>query len=410
MADTENKNLQNSSSTPQINDIKNQTFTSQNNSEYSTTNERQSNQDFTKIFSENINVESEIPQNAQEHTNNQEQSPQHTEPNSTLINEKIDTPENKISEIQGQPNTWVQTTQTSTENNQEKAQKEKLIQLIKVHEIKAQKKWLTKWILYGIALTIWIFALSIIFAKEQILNLLNNQNKNTLPLNASIVELSNENVQDDNEIETDLLTWDILLTGDVQDSTENDILSEDQDDTETNGTIENNNTTQENETIEDTNEDTTALENITLKNEDNTSENNDEEINENKDNNTENTDNNDENNTELTGNIQWTEELEQTNNEEEITTNNDEESTTEESNPATGNNYTITHVSSTGEANWVLPTICGEDIFCNNLHETFTPCIEFKQNEKLNDNANRIWNNWTCRFKDFSELVYITFN
>ena len=245
MADTENKNLENSSSTPQINETKNQTITTQNNSEYSATNEKQSNQDFTKIFSENINVEPEIPQNTQEYTNNQEQSPQHTEPGSTLINEKIDTPENKISEIQGQPNTWVQTTQTSTENNQEKAQKEKLIQLIKVHEIKAQKKWLTKWILYGIALTIWIFALSIIFAKEQVLNLLNNQNKNTLPLNANIVELSNENVQDDNEIETDLLTWDILLTGDVQDSTENDILSEDQDDTETNGTIENNNTTQE---------------------------------------------------------------------------------------------------------------------------------------------------------------------
>jgi hypothetical protein len=112
----------------------------------------------------------------------------------------------------------------------------------------------------------------------------------------------------------------------------------------------------------------------------------------------------------LTGDIQWTEQLEQANNEEETSTNNDEESIIEESNPTTGNNYIITRVSSTGEANWVLPAFCGDDIFCNNLHQTFTPCVEFKRNEKLNDNANRIWNNWICRFKDFSELVYVTFN
>jgi hypothetical protein len=49
------------------------------------------------------------------------------------------------------------------------------------------------------------------------------------------------------------------------------------------------------------------------------------------------------------------------------------------------------------------------DLKCYDDKE-FSPCFTFRLSENLDENANRIWNNWSCRYKDSSELVYVEFN
>ena len=169
-------------------------------------------------------------------------------------------------------------------------QKEKLAQLIKVHESKAQKTWFTKWILSGVVLTIAIMAASFIFAKDQILNLLDPENKENIPLPASIVDLNYNSEIDEEAIDEEALD-------------------------------------EENES-----------------------------------------------------------------NQNEISENH----------------YNIIHVSSEEDANWVLPSHCS-DLTCYGIDKEFTPCTTFRLAENLDENENRIGNNWVCRYKDSSELVYVEF-
>ncbi len=93
------------------------------------------------------------------------------------------------------------TENSNSEEEQQKAklaQKEKLLQLIKIHESKAQKNWFTKWILSWIALTTVVILASFFFAKDQIIDLLNNMWWYQPSLSANIVNLS-ENLTDETE-------------------------------------------------------------------------------------------------------------------------------------------------------------------------------------------------------------------
>ena len=72
-----------------------------------------------------------------------------------------------------------------------------------------------------------------------------------------------------------------------------------------------------------------------------------------------------------------------------------------------GDWYTIKHVNSVEEANWVLNPSC-EWLSCDNKDlDSIVLCKEFKLKPDIDDNAQRIWSSWVCRYKDVSELAYL---
>lgn len=68
------------------------------------------------------------------------------------------------------------------------------------------------------------------------------------------------------------------------------------------------------------------------------------------------------------------------------------------------------HVNKVEDANWVMSANC-DNLHCGDISEAnlddLVLCTEFRQSDKLDDNANRIGSNWVCRYKDVSELVHI---
>ena len=230
-------------------------------------------------------------------------------------------------------------------------QKEKLAQLIKIHETKAKKAWFTKWIFSGVILTIAIIATSFILAKDQILNLLDYEGKNNIPLPASIMDLNHDNKAiydetiDDETIDDETIGDETIGDETIGDETIDDETIDDEtigDETIDDETIDDE--TIDDETIGDETIDDETIDDETL-NEKNTSE----------------------------------------------------------------YLYNITHVDSEENANWVLPAHCS-DLTCYGEDKEFNPCTTFRLSENLDENANRIGNNWTCRYKDASELVYVEFN
>ena len=239
-------------------------------------------------------------------------------------------------------------------------QKEKLTQLIKTHESKSQKIWFAKWILSGVLLTIWVIAISFVFAKDQILDLLN-------------------------------ISWESSLTASVVDLTENSDESYSDDTLDDEFFEDNNDTISNTEEFDDFeleedfngNIDNEYPEVISSEESDNfeSDENLDEET----------------NNEYIEDTLQeYTEEFEVSESDENL----DEE---------TKELYNISHVDSEAEANWVLPSHCS-DLTCYGEDKEFTPCTTFRLSENLDENANRIGNNWVCRYKDSSELVFVEFN
>ena len=229
-------------------------------------------------------------------------------------------------------------------------QKEKLAQLIKVHESKAQKTWFTKWILSGVVLTIAIMAASFIFAKDQILNLLDPENKENIPLPASIVDLNYNSEIDEEAIDEETIDEEAIDEEAIDEET----IDEEAIDEEA----------LDEETIDEEAVDEEAIDEETID--------------------------------------------EEAVDEEAI----DEEALDEENesnqNEISENHYNIIHVSSEEDANWVLPSHCS-DLTCYGIDKEFTPCTTFRLAENLDENANRIGNNWVCRYKDSSELVYVEF-
>ena len=303
--------------------------------------------------------------------------------------------------------------ETNTEDSQKSktAQKEKLLQLIKVHESKARTKGFTTWIISGVVLSVWILALSCIFAKDQIINLLNWENGNS-SLSANVVELNintlenenseeSENVLTENDDESD--NEDIYDNEDYEDVNEEfdeplyyedlnedyeeseNVLTENDDESDNEDIYDNEDYEDVNEEFdeplyyEDLNEDYEESENVLT-------ENDDEIINQ--------------NNETIPNEEMPTTEYNKTNDDKTDISEYDSSSNEKPS------KYSITHVNSTWEANWVLPSHC-TDLTCYGEDKKFSPCTTFKLSENLDENANRIGNTWVCRYKDASELVYV---
>ena len=284
--------------------------------------------------------------------------PANNEPSFGSFENPINT-DNEVSPI----NTGIDTqvSQPNVENQQKtkSAQKEKLALLVKAHESKAQKKWFTIWFLSGILLTICIAVAGFVFAKDQILNLLNDGNNNS-----SSIEINNPN--DNYEIEDNEITDDEIIDDEI---TDDEIIDDEiiDDENITDEDIDNEAPVDENidnENID--NETATDIENENINDENNTNPEviNDEII-------------TDIDNTEiLEDNTQW---------------------------------YTIIHVNTAEEANWVLPAHCS-DLTCYGENDEFTACTKFREDPNLNSDSQRIWSSGACKYKDPSELVFVEFN
>ena len=372
----------------------------------------------TELFSENISEETTVtPKDINTSTNGQTYITKESNEDTELTNDEwmingptfqVDTTQqiqkdNISDEINQQIQTNNQNISGKIQQSWENDAKEKLLQLIKIHESNAQKKWFTLWILSGVALTACILVLTIVFAKDQIINILNLWVENNVPLTANVLHLENENVS---SVENDVSDVEIENNSDTEIFNNENTSTENTNNEATNITL---NET-ENNLPETNNYNTEEINNeIIIKDEINNNENTPTNTSENaleNENINETIENNDLDNTLLN---EATTELNKT--EENIEEHIESEDISLDQNKPDLNNikYKITRVSSTWEANRVLPIHCWNDIFCNNTNQTFTPCEKFRLNENMSDDANRIWNTWTCRYKDLSELVHIDF-
>lgn len=311
--------------------------------------------DLTNYQQETINNEITLWETKNEWSN--ATSPEET--NNSLINtvntpleqpsllEQSQTNENPLAE-----NPLAEKITDSDSQNQEKnkiSPKEKLAQLVKLHESKAQKSWFIRWIFSGIALTAVIVLAWFIFAKDQILDLINKIDGNNQQLSANIVDIINtteENIPENEDINMNVdeeINDEEIDIENEENNLENEFINEEfiDDDIYDDNIISD----------EDTDDTKDYLEDYLLIEED-------EDI-----------------------QMEDTEDL----------------------------SYTITHVDSVEDANWVLPSHCS-NLTCYGEEKEFTPCTVFRQSENLDENANRIGKNWVCKYKDSSELVYVEFN
>ena len=237
---------------------------------------------------------------------------------------------------------------------QEKAkllQKAKLAQLIKTHESKAQNKWLLIGGLSGVLVTAWALVLAWVFAKDQVIDVLNSISGET-SLSASVTDLPL--IQEENYSEI-IPEENIENTGDIEEYDDTDVEENvDEDDNS--------------EYVEDSSSE--DLEEY-----------NNSEIDENVD---------EYDNSEV-GEDSSSEDVEEYDN-SEVGENIDEDLNIW---------YNITHVSSEAEANWVIPAHC-YDLSCYGEDKEFTPCTTFRLSENLDENAHRIGKNWVCKYKDSS--------
>lgn len=282
----------------------------------------------------------------------------------------------------------------SNNQDREKAklvQKEKLALLIKSHEAKAKSKWFTMWILSGILLTLAIMVVAFVFAKDQVLNLIDTISGST---SSTVIESSE--INDDEIIDEEVIDDEISEDEeDIQAEDEEDTLSEDEEmeDIEIEGDNEvsdwNDYYAQVDKILAAWYDKETAkeyLEDILWE-----------------------VMAGDEPDTELTTYISQSilnltvNSSKETDDETDNSESNTQLSTEDEDD---GKWYTIKHVATEEEANWVLPAHCS-DLTCYGEDKEFTPCTAFRLAENLDENAHRIWSNWTCRYKDPSELVYV---
>ena len=278
--------------------------------------------------------------------------------------------------------------------DQEKAkllQKEKLALLIKEHESKAQAKWFTMWIISGILLTICMAVVAFVLAKDQIMDLINGDTWSSSSVVAvDADESDDEEIEDDELVDDEISEEDALLEDweEVEDVDDGDAAEGENQDKYIIQVDEILSAWYDNETAAEMLK--SLLEKIMKENE--------------------------EPDIELTQYISQAI-LNLTVNSLEIDnaeSSNDEIDDSVESNDTsieTEENdkwYNINYVGSEEEANWVLPAHCS-DLTCYGEDKEFTPCTSFRLTENLDENANRIWSNWICRYKDASELVFIEF-
>ena len=249
------------------------------------------------------------------------------------------------------------------------AQKAKLELLIKTHESKAQKKWLMTWVLSGVVVTAWVLVLAWVFAKDQVVDVLNTISGEST-LSASVTNLWESNTEQnypditvDEENSEDIDNDAEELTGSEVDEfvDEENVDSEDVEDTSSDDS-EISDTSEVDEYVDEENVDSEDVEDTSS---------DDSEISDTS----------------------------------EVDEYVDEENVDENMNYG----YSITHVSSEAEANWVMPAHC-YDLSCYGEDKEFTPCTTFRLSENLDENSHRIGKNWICKYKDASELVYVEFN
>jgi len=260
----------------------------------------------------------------------------------------------------------IEETKTEDLQKNKSSQKEKLLQLIKTHESKAQKKWFLTWILSGIIATIWIVTITWFLAKDQIIDLLNSINWN-YSLTANIINITNndeENLNEENLNEENLNEENLNEESTIEDYENTEDINSEEDST---NDFEYNENNYEENNYENTEYNPEFEENINNDIQEFLSENN-EEVNE-----------------EKNENIILNEEYDNISN----------ELYTEEWNNIQENDnwYHITHVNSEEEANWVLPAHCS-DLTCYGEDKEFTPCNRFKMDNNLDENAHRIGKNW----------------
>ena len=219
------------------------------------------------------------------------------------------------------------------------AQKAKLELLIKTHESKAQKKWLMTWVLSGVVVTAWVLVLAWVFAKDQVIDVLNTIGGEST-LSASVTNLWESNTEQNYPD----------ITVDEENSEDIDNDAEEFTGSEVDEFVDEENV--DSEDIEDTSSEDSEISDTS-----------------------------------------------------EVDEYVDEENVDENMNYG----YSITHVNSEAEANWVMPAHC-YDLSCYGEDKEFSPCTTFRLSENLDENAHRIGKNWICKYKDASELVYVEFN
>ena len=271
-------------------------------------------------------------------------------------------------------------------------QKEKLLLFLKWENTKNKRVWYLRWVLSWIALTLWVIAFTVIFAKDQAIDFISNGVNSFLwqkqNISASVVDLNyDENVDDEN-------------VGDenVSDETSDDENISDE-------TSDDENVSDETSNDESVSDETSDDENVS----DETS--------------------NDENIGDETSDLPFFSNPEITDDKlNSDSSKTDQENTLDDENVSDENiswwetddnesgdkilepTYVVTRVSSPSEANWVISANC-DALSCGDYTkatEDLTLCKNFKQKEDLSDDANRIGTSGICRYRDESELVYLS--
>ncbi len=304
----------------------------------------------------------------------------------------------------------IQTAQVTAEQRKAAIEQQKLAWL-KQHESKAKKSGFTSWILSGILLMLLAFAACSVFAKDQILNAIDYL-ETLIPLNSSTTnnvqntvvpeidlpeieetELVEEDTEEVDEIQAYYNKVDEIVSSESDPETKTEqlknILTDLMKDEEPNGEL--------------TQYISQAIMDLTVNTEEAQNEqNNNAEPQESTEENTlypeynETVEENNENNLPET----W----ENTNNEQNTGIEPSEILEEQIIEP-----YTITHVNTEEEANWVLPAHCS-DLTCYWEDQEFVECTSFKMIETLDENTSRVSSRWGCKYKDTSELVYVKFS
>lgn len=382
--------------------------------------EPEQSQDFSQLFSENI----------AENTPAQQSEPiQETQPVSSPV---VPQPqENQVETITPEPQVEVETPSfekvmedTTLDNSQsiqaaqaaeqkKAALEQQKLAWLKQHEDKARKSGFAKWFLLGIVLLLLGFVACSLFAKEQVINAMDYL-QSLIPTN-SLTSLNKDNNQviENTEIsENDLLDTEESEAIDEEEIDEiqeyynkiDEIISW-EDDQETKVEQLRNLLTQVIQENEEPDEKLTQyisqnIMNLTINSEETQNEEN-------------NTSESEESSEEETNNSESNEVVELENNEEEINNevlNNPESNETSEETieEESEEKYTIIHVNSEDEANWVLPAHCS-DLTCYGEDEEFIACTSFRMIETLDETTPRVSSRWGCKYKDASELVYVEF-
>ena len=380
--------------------------------------------------SEPQEVQSEL-QEAQSESNNTETTTQVTDATNTetnVLNPEFTNNENDIqisehafdkqianTSLDNHPN--IQTPQVTAEQRKAAIEQQKLAWL-KQHEKKARKSWFSSGILSWIILGLLAFFACSLFAREQVIYAMDYLQSlipidNITFLNKNINNQTIENAEDlSNIVQAEIIEEEnIEEADDIQTYYDrvDEIISSEND--PENKTEQLKNILSEVMEKEEPNEELTqyisqAIDNLAMDTEDPQNEPNEQ---------NENTES-EENTKDNTWDSEFSNETEEENENEfqemwdntdiEISSDSDLTETIEEQNIEP---YTITHVNSEEEANWVLPAHCS-DLTCYWEDQEFVECTSFRMIETLDENTARVSSRWGCKYKDPSELVYVQFN